>query len=80
MQKPLTYALLLAVTLGLAACGDKPEEQAKPAADSAAQPVQPMGDAAKQAGEEKAAEMPQNATEPAKAGEEAGKAMEEQKQ
>ncbi|MNF94660.1 hypothetical protein SAMN05216201_103257 [Pseudomonas linyingensis] len=75
MQKPLTYALLLAATLGLAACGDKPEEKAPPA--PAAPATQPMSDTTKPAGEameEKAAEQPQDA------GKAAGETMEEQKQ
>ena len=31
MQKPLTYALLLAVTLGLAACNKPPEDKTESA-------------------------------------------------
>lgn len=78
MQKPLTYALLLAATLGLAACGDKSEDKkVEQAAGSAAQPAQSIGDAAKQAGaavEQKAAEVTEKTAEAVK---DAGAAVEE---
>ncbi|MGH8355635.1 MAG: hypothetical protein ACRERY_19225 [Pseudomonas sp.] len=48
MQKPLTYALLLAVTLGLAACDKTPEEKTESAPAAAPEAVQPQGDAAQE--------------------------------
>lgn len=78
MRKPLTYALLLAATLGLAACGDKPEEKTEAASGSAAQQAT---EAAKEAGaaiEQKATEMTQQATEAAGAAvEDAGETMQQ---
>lgn len=46
MQKPVAYALLLAVTLGLAACEKKPEEKMESAPAAAPETTQPQGDAA----------------------------------
>ncbi|MNZ68848.1 hypothetical protein D3C78_871250 [compost metagenome] len=63
MQKPLTYALLLAATLGLAACGDKPEEK------KAAEVREQAADVAKEASsavEQKAEEVREQAAETAK--------------
>lgn len=48
MRKPLTYALLLAVTLGLAACEKKPEEKMESAPAAAPETTQPQGDAAQE--------------------------------
>lgn len=54
MQKTLTYAMLLAATLGLAACGEKSDHKVEPANTAAPQASQSTGDAA--AVEQKAAE------------------------
>ncbi|HUE94398.1 hypothetical protein [Pseudomonas sp.] len=45
MQKPFTYALLLAATLALAACEKTPEEKMESAKESAADAVESMGEA-----------------------------------
>lgn len=45
MPKPMTYALLLAAMLGLAACEKSPEDKADAAKASATEPVKSMGDA-----------------------------------
>lgn len=50
MQKPLTYALLLATALGLAACGEKSDKKVE-SATSTAPATQSVGEAAKQATE-----------------------------
>ena len=77
MQKPLTYALLLATTLGLTACGEKSDKKVEPAASTAAPATQSIESAAKQAGEaveQKAAEVTEQAADTAK---EAGAAVEQ---
>lgn len=74
MQKSLTYALLLAATLGLAACGDKSEDKPAPASGTPAPTTQPPAQPAGTPTEEKAP-----ATQPGTSGE-AGKALEEKKQ
>jgi hypothetical protein len=51
VQKTLTYSLLLAATLGLAACEKTPEEQMKSAQESATEAVESMGDAIEQGAE-----------------------------
>ena len=45
MPKPMTYALLLAAMLGLAACEKSPEDKADAAKASATEAVESMGDA-----------------------------------
>jgi hypothetical protein len=45
VQKPFTYALLLAATLALAACEKTPEEKMESAKESAADAVESMGEA-----------------------------------
>ena len=45
MQKPFTYALLLAAMLGLAACEKTPEDKVESAKESAAEAIESMGDA-----------------------------------
>jgi predicted small lipoprotein YifL len=60
MQKTLTYAMLLAATLGLAACGEKSDHKVEPANTAAPQASQSTGDAA--AVEQKAAEATENTT------------------
>lgn len=65
MQKTLTYAMLLAATLGLAACGEKSDHKVEPANTAAPQATQSTGDAAKSdaaAVEQKAAEATENTT------------------
>jgi hypothetical protein len=51
VQKPFTYALLLAAMLGLAACDKTPEDKMESAKESAAEAIESMGDAADKAGE-----------------------------
>ena len=51
VQKPFTYALLLAAMLGLAACEKTPEDKLESAKESAAEAIESMGDAAKETGE-----------------------------
>jgi len=46
MQKTVAYALLLAVTLGLAACEKKPEEKMESAPAATPETTQPQGDVA----------------------------------
>lgn len=65
MQKTLTYAMLLAATLGLAACGEKSGHKVEPANTAAPQATQSTGDAA--AVEQKAAEATENTTAPQEA-------------
>ncbi len=60
MQKTLTYAMLLAATLGLAACGEKSDHKVESANTAAPQASQSTGDAA--AVEQKAAEATENTT------------------
>lgn len=60
MQKTLTYAMLLAATLGLAACGEKSDHKVEPANTAAPQASQSTGNAA--AVEQKAAEATENTT------------------
>lgn len=73
MQKSLTYALLLAASLGLAACGDKREEEkTAPASGTPAPATQPTTPPAPPA------VTPPPA--PVQTPEEADKPMEEQKQ
>lgn len=70
MQKTLTYAMLLAATLGLAACGEKSDHKVEPANTAAPQASQSTGDAAKSdaaAVEQKAAEATENTTAPQEA-------------
>ncbi|MEK8080300.1 hypothetical protein [Pseudomonas sp. XK-1] len=45
MQKPFTYALLLAATLALAACEKTPEDKMESAKESAVDAVESMGEA-----------------------------------
>lgn len=45
VQKPFTYALLLAATLALAACEKTPEDKMESAKESAADAVESMGEA-----------------------------------
>ena len=51
VNKPLTYALLLAATLGLAACEKTPEDKMESAKESASEAMENLGDAAKETGE-----------------------------
>lgn len=71
MQKTLTYAMLLAATLGLAACGEKSDHKVEPANTAAPQATQSTGDAIKSdatpAVEQKAAEATENTTAPQEA-------------
>jgi hypothetical protein len=45
VQKPFTYALLLAATLALAACEKTPEDKMESAKESAADAIESMGEA-----------------------------------
>jgi len=71
MQKTLTYAMLLAATLGLAACGEKSDHKVEPANTAAPQATQSTGDAVKSdatvAVEQKAAGATENTTAPQEA-------------
>ncbi|MDH1262797.1 MULTISPECIES: hypothetical protein [unclassified Pseudomonas] len=51
VQKPFTYALLLAAMLGLAACDNTPEDKLESAQESVSEAAESMGEAAEQAGE-----------------------------
>ena len=51
MQKPFTYALLLAASLALAACEKTPEDKMQAAKESASQAAASMSDAAKHTAE-----------------------------
>lgn len=51
VQKALTYTLLLAAALGLAACEKTAEDKMKSAQESAAEAVESMGDAVEQSAE-----------------------------
>ncbi len=51
MQKPLTYALLIALTLGLAACEKTPEDKMESATESASEAMESMEEAADETGE-----------------------------
>jgi hypothetical protein len=51
VQKPFTYALLLAAMLGLAACEKTPEDKVESAKESAAEAIESLGDAAEKSGE-----------------------------
>jgi hypothetical protein len=51
VQKPFTYALLLAAMLGLAACEQTPEDKLESAKESVSEAAESMGEAAEQAGE-----------------------------
>ena len=51
MLNPLPYALILAVTLGLAACEKTPEDKMEAAKESASEAMESLGDAAKESGE-----------------------------
>jgi gas vesicle protein len=60
VQKPFTYALLLAAMLGLAACDKTPEDKVESAKESAAEAIESMGDAIEETGaaiEQKADEV-----------------------
>lgn len=50
MNKPLTYALLLATALGLAACEKTPEDKMESAKESVSEAMENLGDAAKDTG------------------------------
>jgi hypothetical protein len=51
VQKPFTYALLLAAMLGLAACEKTPEDKVESAKESASEAIESMGDAVEKTGE-----------------------------
>jgi uncharacterized protein YbjQ (UPF0145 family) len=51
VQKPFTYALLLAAMLGLAACDKTPEDNMESAKESASEAMESMGDAADKTGD-----------------------------
>jgi hypothetical protein len=51
VQKPFTYALLLAAMLGLAACEKTPEDKMESAKESAADAVESMGKAIEDTGD-----------------------------
>jgi hypothetical protein len=51
VQKPLTYALLIALTLGLAACEKTPEDKMESAKESASEAMESMEEAADETGE-----------------------------
>src|SRR5690606_6096439 len=51
VQKPFTYALLLAAMMGLAACEKSPEDKLESAKESVSEAAESMGEAAEQAGE-----------------------------
>ena len=51
MKKTLTYALLLATALGLAACEKTPEDKMESAKESVSEAMENLGDAAKDTGE-----------------------------
>jgi len=51
VQKPITYALLLAATLAMAACEKTPEQKMDSAKESAAESVEKANDAAEKTGE-----------------------------
>ena len=51
MQKTLTYALLIALTLGLAACEKTPEDKMESAKESASEAMESLGEAAEETGE-----------------------------
>jgi hypothetical protein len=51
VQKPFTYALLLAAMLGLAACEKTPEDKLESAKESATEAIESMGDAIDETGE-----------------------------
>lgn len=63
MHKPLTYALLLAATLALAACGDKPEEKKMESATGSAQAPASIPQQADEAVEEAGATIQEKAAE-----------------
>ncbi|WP_256573164.1 hypothetical protein [Pseudomonas sp. CC6-YY-74] len=50
MQKSLTYTLLLAAVLALAACEKTPEDKMESAKESVSEAAESMGDAAKDTG------------------------------
>lgn len=52
MQKPFTYALLLAATLALAACDDTPKDKMESAKESLSEATESMGDAIEQKADE----------------------------
>ena len=51
VNKPLTYALLLATALGLAACEKTPEDKMESAKESVSEAMDNLGDAAKETGD-----------------------------
>ena len=51
VNKPLTYALLLATALGLAACEKTPEDKMESAKESVSEAMENLGDAAKDTGD-----------------------------
>lgn len=51
MHKKLTYALLLAMTFGLAACEKTPEDKMEAAKENVSEAVDSLGDAAKDTGD-----------------------------
>jgi hypothetical protein len=51
VQKPLTYALLLALTVGLAACEKTPEDKMESAKESVSEAMESLGDAAEDTGD-----------------------------
>lgn len=51
MHKSLTYALLIALTLGLAACEKTPEQKMESAKESVSDAAESLGDAAEESGE-----------------------------
>ncbi|WAJ35579.1 hypothetical protein OU800_13105 [Pseudomonas sp. GOM7] len=51
MKKHLTYVLLLATALGLAACEKSPEDKMESAKESVSEAMDNLGDAAKESGE-----------------------------
>jgi hypothetical protein len=51
VQKPFTYALLLAAALALAACEKTPEDKMESAKESVSEAAESMGDAAKDTGD-----------------------------
>jgi starvation-inducible outer membrane lipoprotein len=51
VQKPLTYALLLALALGLSACEKTPEDKMESAQENVSEAMESLGDAAEDTGE-----------------------------
>lgn len=51
MKKPLPYVLLLALSLGLAACEKTPEDNTEAAKENVSEALESLGDAAEDGGE-----------------------------